>query len=218
MSIDTLEGAERVPLGVRIKERVTRLGRKVIDRRKLLLFRADLSTLRHVSPVLEKEMTFTTAVLDPLRAVQMTERKPGPARMLQGHLTDVRPGEELLAGFINDDVVAWCIVATRSREEWPLTETASALPLADTDAVFTAGFVDRPYRGRKLFQAMYGAAATRSAERGARVLWSWCEHWNEPSRKAMIAVGFEYVGSHERWRALGISGPLKVTKAGARNA
>jgi RimJ/RimL family protein N-acetyltransferase len=111
---------------------------------------------------------------------------------------------------VNGRLAAWCIVACGTRDRWPLTETNSELELQSGDAVFTAGFVAPEFRRRRLFQAMYGAAADLAAVKGARQLWSWCEVWNEPSRRAMLAVGFQYLGSRSRRTILGIRGKLRV--------
>ena len=101
-------------------------------------------------------------------------------------------------------------MACGARARWTLTETGSEIPLGPGDAVFTAGFVVPEFRGRHLFQAMYGAAANRVAERGADTLWSWCEVWNEASRRAMLAVGFIYRGAHARRTTLGVRGALRI--------
>ncbi|HEX6313211.1 MAG TPA: GNAT family N-acetyltransferase [Gemmatimonadaceae bacterium] len=152
-------------------------------------------------------------VLPPEEALALAATQAGLAGSLEHHLHDVRQGEELLAGIINDRLAAWNIVSCATRAAWPLSETASELPLRADDAVFTAGYVTPEFRGRRLFQAMYGASADLATQHGAMRLWSWCESHNEPSRKAMLAVGFRYAGSHSRRTVLGVRGHLRVEVA-----
>lgn len=189
------------------------VSRAIRSERKLLLFSAPVRDILRLSPRFEDQATFRAVVASPDEALKMAAANGELVKALADHLHDIQTGEELLIGLINDRVAAWNIVSCATRTAWPLTETESTLPIGAKDAVFTAGYVAPEYRGRRLFQCMYGASADLAATHGASQLWSWCESHNEPSRRAMLAVGFKYQGSHSRLTVLGIRGPLRIEVA-----
>ena len=197
-------------LGGAVSEVWSRFSHAVANERRILFFRVPVTDLRRVAPRLDEGMHFVTSVVSIEEGLRLAGQNVALTRMLQGHVAEARSGEALLVGRLNGRLASWCIVATGTRNRWPISETTSDLSLEPTDAVFTAGFVAPEYRGRRLFQAMYGAAADLAATQGARRLWSWCEHWNEASRGAMLAVGFQYLGSHARRNILGIAGKLRA--------
>ena len=193
-----------------LSEGLRRLRYAISHERRLLLFRVPVADLRRVEPRLTEGMQFTTSVVTAEEGLLLAADQPTLTPVLRDHVAQVRIGEDLLVVRMNGRLAGWCIVACETRERWPLTETDSELELRSGDAVFTAGFVAPEFRGRRVFQAMYGAAADLATAKGARQLWSWCEVWNEPSRRAMLAVGFRYLGSQFRRTILGISGKLRV--------
>lgn len=130
--------------------------------------------------------------------------------VLESHLRWKQPGDELIVGTCGGTLVAWNLIGQAATGRWPLTETDSELSIPPSDAVFTAGFVVPDYRGRRVFQAMYGASADHAQQLGLLHLWSWCEHFNHPSRRAMEAVGFHPMGTHSRRWILGRPMVLRV--------
>ena len=190
-----------------------RVSHAIHSEEKLLLFRAPIHEILRLAPRLDEGSTFRSVVVSPEKALEMAAVDRNLAQDLKNHLHDIRPGEEFLVGLVNNRIAAWNIVSCATRDEWPLTETASTLPIGENDAVFTAGFVAPDFRGRRLFQSMYGASADLAATHGATAMWSWCRVHNDPSRKAMLAVGFKYYGSHSRRTVLGIRGRLRIEVA-----
>ena len=191
-------------------EALTRASRVITYEHRLLLFSVPEKGVLRVWPRLEPGTVFETDVINPEQGLQRAAPPPELRPVMQEQIEQAGEGDELIVGRVDGRLAAWAIVACGSRARWPLTETGSELPLAPRDAVFTAGFVVPEFRGRHLFQAMYGAAANRVAERGADTLWSWCEVWNEPSRRAMVAVGFTFRGTHARRTTLGFRGALRI--------
>jgi hypothetical protein len=199
----------RGPGGVAL-EASRRVAAAVIRDRRLLIFRSPVDLVRRLQPRLEPGRVFTTRAVSAFEGLELCMPDQTIRRALESHVGDLRPGEDILVGLVDDRLAAWSIVACATRDRWPLTETGSYLALAADDAVFTAGYVVTEFRGRGVFQAMYGASADLAAAHGASTLWSWCEDWNEASRRAMTTVGFDYVGWHARRTVLGVSGALRV--------
>jgi RimJ/RimL family protein N-acetyltransferase len=195
-------------------EALTRARRVITYEHRLLLFSVPEKGVLRVQPRLEPGTVFETEVIDPEQGLQLAAPPPALRAVMQEQIEQVNEGDELIVGRVDGRLAAWAIVGCGSQTLWPLTETGSELPLGPRDAVFTAGFVVPEFRGRRMFQAMYGAAANRVAERGADTLWSWCEVWNEASRRAMLGVGFIYRGTHARRTTLGVRGPLRVELEG----
>ena len=195
------------PVGV-AREVGHRLRERILSRKRLLLFEVDPRAVRQVTPVLQPGEAFSTRILPPDEALGILQ--PRDQMVLRGHL-DGRLGMEILiVGFIDGRVAGWNLLANPPILAWPLSETASELVLAPTDSVFTAGYVVPEFRGRRVFQAMYVATAAVAASHAASRLWSWCEEWNEASRRAMLAVGFQPAGSHTRPRLLGFRRALVI--------
>lgn len=200
----------RYGLGGAAREATRRLAHAIVSEKKLLIFKAPVDEIRRVAPRLDAGTAFTARVMTLDEALRLAASRPAVLSALRAHIEDVRDGEELLVGCVGDRLAAWNIVSCSTRQLWPLTETASELPLSSADAVFTAGFVAEEFRRRHLFQAMYGASADLAKSHRASTLWSWCEAWNDPSRRAMLAVGFRYMGSHARRTILGFPGKLRI--------
>src|SRR5262245_9286896 len=98
------------------------VARTIRSDRKLLLFSAPVRDIVRSTPRFDDGATFRSLVVAPASALDMARSEGDLLKALADHLHDIRTGEELLVGLVNDRLAAWNLVSCATRTDWPLTE------------------------------------------------------------------------------------------------
>lgn len=186
-------------------------GRSLIYRRRaLIIYRAPLEAIRRMPPKLDEGWNYTCEELTIEQARAFRDAPADVISLLGKYVEEDVPEERLLLVRINGEVAGWIMVFV-GECEWPLTETATVLPLTRTDSVWISAYTRPEFRGRHLHRTLLGESANNATARGATHVWAWHEHWNEVPGKNMELVGMRRVGMHERTSILGLGLPARIT-------
>lgn len=190
---------------------VQRAAAAVHRHRRLLVFRAPVSTIQAAVPRLEPGSRFACAVLPLDQALEFRDAPAEVVAVLRSYLVDAPPALEVVLATIDDTVAGWFFVHVGACR-WPLIETETAIDVPPSDAVMTSAYTLPAYRGRRVYPALIRACADRARERGATHVLAWCEAGNDASRKNLVRSGMSLIGSHSRRWLLGRPGTARIER------